>query len=399
MSATVAYAAPSAVESDSAPVATRTWFIGAILASAAGIAIGLLWDISWHMTVGRDTFWTAPHLVEYVSGLVAGISCGYVVLRTTFAGSAADRPVTVRYWGFRGPLGAWITIWGTFAMLVSAPFDNWWHNAYGLDVKIVSPPHMLLFVGMLGILLGALALTASAQNRSAGQRDALRDAWLYAVAGGVVCLIFAAGTIEYSWPNEQHTALYYQIWGGVFPLMLVGYSRAGRLRYGATAAALVYMLVWFAMGQILRLVPAVPMLAPIWNPRTYLWPPYFPVLLIVPALGVDVVRQKLASRPPWLVCLALGATFVLLLLAVQWPIASYMVTGASHNWLFNGQEWPYSTRPGPWQHLFWATERAGAERNPTLSSVLPGTALAVAIATVSSRLGLAWGGWMARVRR
>jgi hypothetical protein len=399
MSATLAHPARLVAEPDVRPVATRTWFIGAILASAAGIAIGLLWDISWHMTVGRDTFWTAPHLVEYVSGLVAGISCGYVVLRTTFAGSAANRAVTVPYWGFRGPLGAWITIWGTFAMLVSAPFDNWWHNAYGLDVKIVSPPHMLLFIGMLGILLGALALTASAQNRSAGQRDALRDAWLYAVAGGVVCLIFASGTLEYSWPNEQHTALYYQIWGGVFPLMLVGYSRAGRLKYGAAAAALVFMLVWFTMGQILRLVPAVPMLAPIWNPRTYLWPPYFPVLLIVPALGVDVVRRKLANRNSWLLSLALGSTFVLLLFAVQWPFSSYMVTDASHNWLFNGQEWPYSTRPGPWQHLFWATERAAALGNPALSSVLPGIALAVLIATVSSRLGLAWGGWMARVRR
>ena len=33
-------------------------------------------------------------------------------------------------------------------MLTSAPFDNWWHNAYGLDVKIVSPPHTLLILGI-----------------------------------------------------------------------------------------------------------------------------------------------------------------------------------------------------------------------------------------------------------
>ena len=29
-------------------------------------------------------------------------------------------------------------------MIVSAPFDNWWHNAYGLDVRIISHPHMVL---------------------------------------------------------------------------------------------------------------------------------------------------------------------------------------------------------------------------------------------------------------
>jgi len=32
-------------------------------------------------------------------------------------------------------------------MLTSAPFDNWWHNAYGLDVKIVSLPHSILALG------------------------------------------------------------------------------------------------------------------------------------------------------------------------------------------------------------------------------------------------------------
>lgn len=29
-------------------------------------------------------------------------------------------------------------------MITSAPFDKWWHNAYGLDTKVVSPPHVPL---------------------------------------------------------------------------------------------------------------------------------------------------------------------------------------------------------------------------------------------------------------
>src|ERR1051326_4382378 len=77
----------------------------------------------------------------------AGLACGWLVLRTTFAGSDAERAATVRFWGFRGPLGAWVAIWGAIAMITSAPFDNWWHNAYGLDVKILSPPHVLLALG------------------------------------------------------------------------------------------------------------------------------------------------------------------------------------------------------------------------------------------------------------
>ena len=98
------------------------------------------------------------------------------------------------------------------------------------------------------------------------------------------------GTLEYSWPNEQHSAVFYVLWAAVFPLLLAGYSRARKLRYPATAAALVATLLWFAMGQVLSHVGAVPRLAPIWNPRTYLWPPYFPVLL-----GDPCVRH--GSRP------------------------------------------------------------------------------------------------------
>jgi len=394
MTATIAES-PS-VAADGGP-AIASWFIWTIVASATGIVLGLLWDISWHMTVGRDTFWTPPHVVEYMSAICAGLACGYVVLRDTFA--PRGESASVHFWGFRGPIGAWITIWGTFAMLASAPFDDWWHNAYGLDVKIVSPPHMVLFWGMLGIVVGALALTASAQNRSA-ERDTARDAWLYACAGGVVAFIFACGTIEYSWPNEQHSAVFYVVWAGVFPILLAGYSRAGRLTYPATAAALVCMLLWLAMGQILPHVSAVPRLAPIWNPRTYLWPPYFPVLLVVPAFGMDLVRRRLADINPWLLSLALSATFVVLLCAVQWPMAAFMVHGNSHNWLFHGHEWPYSTRMGPWQSRFWPTERANAGiDDPPFLSIVPALGAATAAGTIASRIGLAWGEWMSRVMR
>ncbi len=64
-----------------------TWPLTAVLLSSAAIVVGILWDISWHKTVGRDTFWTLPHLVEQFGAIVAGVSCGWLVLRTTFAGS------------------------------------------------------------------------------------------------------------------------------------------------------------------------------------------------------------------------------------------------------------------------------------------------------------------------
>ena len=51
-------------------------------------------------------------------------------------------------------------------MLVSAPFDDWWHNAYGLDVKIISPPHMVLAAGFFGIEFGTIMLLLAFMNRA-----------------------------------------------------------------------------------------------------------------------------------------------------------------------------------------------------------------------------------------
>ena len=43
-------------------------------------------------------------------------------------------------------------------MLTSAPFDDWWHNAYGLDVQIISPPHIVLAMGIFSVILGSCIL-------------------------------------------------------------------------------------------------------------------------------------------------------------------------------------------------------------------------------------------------
>ena len=66
-------------------------------------------------------------------------------------------------------------------MLTSAPFDDWWHNAYGLDVKIISPPHMLLAAGIGAIQCGAMLMALAWQNRAVGNRQQLGR--LYLVGG------------------------------------------------------------------------------------------------------------------------------------------------------------------------------------------------------------------------
>src|SRR5438132_7892568 len=160
------------------------WYVAAVLVAATSAVVGVIWDISWHRTIGRDTFWTPAHLAIYLGGALAGAACGWLVLKTTFAGTPEQRAAGVSFWGFRGPLGAWVCIWGAIAMIASAPFDNWWHNAYGLDVKILSPPHVVLALGFTGIQLGALLLVLSLPTRAADRDSA--SALLSACGAGLL---------------------------------------------------------------------------------------------------------------------------------------------------------------------------------------------------------------------
>ena len=67
--------------------ASVPWSIYAVLFASTSVILGVIWDISWHRSIGRDTFWTPAHLGIYLGGIVAGLTSGWVALRTTFAGS------------------------------------------------------------------------------------------------------------------------------------------------------------------------------------------------------------------------------------------------------------------------------------------------------------------------
>src|SRR4029078_10585899 len=158
--------------------------------------------------------WPPTNMVIYLGGGRSWLTSGWVALQTTFAGTDADRGTAVRFWGFRAPLGAWVCIWGAFAMLTSAPFDDWWHNAYGLDVKIVSPPHMLLAAGIAAIQYGAMLMALAWQNRATGDRRTLGR--LYLLGAGLLLLLVATVATEYTQRWDMHRSHFYQVSAAVF---------------------------------------------------------------------------------------------------------------------------------------------------------------------------------------
>jgi hypothetical protein len=333
----------------------------------------------------------------YFGGLLGGCAGGWLAFRHTFLAGPAEKAASVGICGARAPLGAWVAMWGAVAMLTSAPFDNWWHNAYGLDVRIISPPHVLLGLGMLGINIGALLLGLSQQNRA---RDALGD-WLFIYTGGIFLTLGSVFVMEMTTPNLQHAATFYKVCALTFTVRIVTLAVAGRISWPATRAATLYLVFQLLMTWVLPLFPAQPKLAPIFHPVTHMVPPAFPVLLVFPAFAIDAILRRTGTEQSGLrrggLALALGAAFVAVFVFCQWFFSGFLLTPAADNWFFAGNRyWGYAATPGEWASRFWAVAKEGPHYDP-----FNGAAVAVtfALASAGAWIGLLWGSWMKKVRR
>ncbi len=357
--------------------------------------IGAHWDISWHTSIGRDNFWTPAHIAIYLCGVLGGISAGWLIFSNTFGVGNPDRNHAVRIFGLRAPLGAFLVAWGGVAMLTSAPFDDWWHNAYGLDVKIISPPHVLLIFGFLSVQTGGLILALGEMNRaSIEQRRRLEQLFLY--LGGLILITLTILILELTSRVLMHTAWFYRTVALAVPLVLAAMSRASGHRWAATITAAIYTIFLLGFQWLLPLFPAEPKLGPVYFPTTYFVPPQFPLLLIVPAFVCDLFWQRYRDRALWFQSLGAGLIFVGVLMAVQWPFANFLMSDWAKNWFFGSNHFGYFVHPN-------SSLRRGLFFTPANEKVLAGFALvlgqAVLAAVGMSRLGLGFGDWMRSVKR
>jgi hypothetical protein len=324
--------------------------------------------------------------------LVPGFTAGWLALRATFFGTAEEKAASVRLGPFRAPLGAWVIIWGAFAMLFSAPFDDWWHNAYGLDVEILSPPHTVLAAGMYAVAIGSMLLVLSFQNRT-GERSGSR---LFVYTAGILLAMSTIIVTEKSYPNQQRGSFFYQASCAIYPLYLIAAARASKTRWAATGAAAVYMAIMLAMIWILPLFRAQPLLAPIYNPVDRMVPPTFPLLLVVPGIAIDLIMSASRGRTgfwkDWWLAGILGLAFLSTFLATQYFFSQFLLSPAADNWFFAGNRWlPYFIKPGDWRFRFWDQEKDAL--------TIAGLGVALILGIVKARIALAAGSWMSKVQR
>lgn len=376
----------------SEPTSGIPWYIWSAMLAVTSATVGAHWDISWHSSIGRDTFWTPAHIAIYLCGVLAGVAFGYIILATTFSKSPPLADASVHIWGFRAPLGAFIASWGGITMLTSAPFDNWWHGAYGLDVKIVSPPHILLFIGVYAVILGTLVLTAGHMNRSTG-KDTESARWLFLYGGGIMLVMAMIMLMEYTERSALHTSLPYILVCTLTPIVLAVGSRTTGFRFASTYIAAFYTIFLIGLILILPLFSAEPKLGPVYQPVTQFIPPEFPMLLIVPALAMDLIWSRMKTWNAWKTAAVSAVVYVGALLAVEWPFASFLMSSGSRNRFFGTMYLWYSLPPTSFlaRNLFLPFE--------TTAQFWRGMALAVMLCFLAIRWGISRGEWMRQIAR
>lgn len=256
------------------------------LAMLATAAIGLYWDVAWHVDFGRDEILMTPSHTMILLGLGGIVYAAGVAV--TFA-TIDDAPVGFRVGGLRVP-------WTAVAMaamgaggVAAFPLDNLWHEAYGIDVTLWSPTHLQLVAG------GAIATIPVWLMLREGRkhRPNLLGRGIEALALGAILTGVSAYQGEFDFGVPQFQVLYLPIllaFAAGFTLVL---ARIALGPWGAMKALVAFIAI---RGTISFLV-AVPL------NHTF---PKFPLYLVA-ALAVEGVAALMGTERRSLFGLAAGA--------------------------------------------------------------------------------------------
>jgi len=126
-------------------------------------AMGLYWDVAWHVDLGRDELLLNPSHTMILLGL-GGLMYA-AAIAVTFA-TLDKAPVGFKWRKLTIPWSALALFALGLGGVASFPFDELWHRAYGIDVTLWSPTHLQLLGG------GGFATIATWMMIAEGAREA-----------------------------------------------------------------------------------------------------------------------------------------------------------------------------------------------------------------------------------
>ncbi|MFA1543645.1 hypothetical protein [Actinomadura monticuli] len=254
--------------------------------------LGMYWDISLHISHGRDEGPLAniahyPILIGLFGIFTAGV-LAVVLPRGERPGAASVR--ITRDW--HAPAGGVLLAGAGFYALLGFPLDDVWHRIFGQDVTLWGPTHLML-IGGAGLSLVALAILER-EGRSAwrGPESEQPPGWIrYArrcMLGGGLLIGLSVFQAEYDFGVPQFRLVHQPL---LIALAAGCALVAVRLWAGRGAALLATAFYMLVRGGVSVLVGGV--IGELWAAV----PLYF-----AEALCVEVAALALARRP-----LAMGA--------------------------------------------------------------------------------------------
>jgi hypothetical protein len=140
--------------------------------------------------------------------------------------------------------------------------------------------------------------------------------------------------------------------------------------------------------------PAAQKLGPVMQRVPYMVPLGFPLLIIAPAIVIDLLWKRIRDWNGWKQAIVLGAAFLATFMAVQWPFADFLMTKWSGNWVFGTH---YQLYMVPANSVFLRPQFYPYDKSRV--EFWRGMVFALGGAMLTSRIGLAVGAFLRSVRR
>lgn len=184
------------------------WAAATVGMALTGLLIageGFYSDVTWHVALGRDKeLFTAPH-----TSIVIGLGMIFLSGAVGVLAASLQRVDTALRW--RAVRIPWSTL-PIFALgaaaLAGFPLDELWHRAYGVDVTMWSPTHMLMILGASFTGLAAWLVLADAGVRP---HDNNWSMGVHAVAAWLTLQGLAAPLGEFAFGVPQFQQMFHPL--------------------------------------------------------------------------------------------------------------------------------------------------------------------------------------------
>jgi len=295
--------------------------------------IGFVWDVGWHADAGRDReLFTVPHVLILLG--LGGIAAAALVSVWSATRNQVDTGWRRGRWHI--PYASVPLFLIGFGALIGFPLDDLWHGAYGIDVTMWSPTHLLMIGGASLSPIPMWLMLTEARAPKTG-----RGRLLWASMAGVVLVGLSTFQLEFDMGIPQWQAFYHPLLIAAAAGIALVAARAAIGRGGAGMATISFLvlrgLMALLVGGVLgRSVPRFP-------------------LYLGSALCIEAAFYLLRKRPVLVRALVSGLLISTVGLATEWP----------------------------WTHLWF--------QFPWQASILPFTWMYVAMGLLAAVVGVAAG--------